>query len=183
MSSRISSPKNRVLAKRRSPYTDIRLLRSNGRNGSGPAVRCTVQACCSAIGGNRPQSVIRCIVPPSATKKRAPTTPRVNGRPYSSCTVQRPHSNLRRTSWTFCLTNSYPRRRGWSTCNQRFADCGYRSASRFTDSFHERFGLPPSEFCSSMSDNEPDLGVGGHRLPRPCTVVRTTLFHSGGNYV
>ena len=127
--------------------------------------------------------IYRRIVPSSAIKKRAPTTPRANGRPYLSCALQRPHSNLRRTSWTFCLTNSYPRRRGWSTCNQRFADCGYRSASRFTNSFHERFGLPPSEFCSSMSDNEPDLGVGGHRLPRPCTVVRTTLFHSGGNYV
>ena len=42
-------------------------------------------------------------------------------------------------------------------------DCGYQSMSRFSNNFHKRFGLPPSQFRESMRDSEHNLNV--HEQP------------------
>ena len=38
-------------------------------------------------------------------------------------------------------------------------DCGYQSMSRFSNNFHKRFGLPPSQFRESMRDSEHKMSV------------------------
>jgi AraC-like DNA-binding protein len=38
-------------------------------------------------------------------------------------------------------------------------DCGFQSMSRFSNNFHKRFGLPPSQFRESMRDSEHNLSV------------------------
>ena len=38
-------------------------------------------------------------------------------------------------------------------------DCGYQSVSRFSNNFSKRFGLPPSEFRSSVNESEHTLTV------------------------
>ncbi len=44
-------------------------------------------------------------------------------------------------------------------------DCGYQSVSRFSNNFHKRFGLPPSELRNSASESEQKLAVSGQPLP------------------
>lgn len=44
-------------------------------------------------------------------------------------------------------------------------DCGYQSMSRFSNNFHKRFGLPPSQFRETMRDTEHHLNVS-EQLPR-----------------
>ncbi|MES9939448.1 MAG: helix-turn-helix transcriptional regulator [Candidatus Thiodiazotropha sp. 6PLUC7] len=41
-------------------------------------------------------------------------------------------------------------------------ECGYQSASRFSNNFNKRFGLSPSEFRSNVNENEHDLTVSEH---------------------
>lgn len=43
-------------------------------------------------------------------------------------------------------------------------DCGYQSVSRFTQNFHERFGLPPRQFRENMSEAEQKLAVSGQQM-------------------
>lgn len=38
-------------------------------------------------------------------------------------------------------------------------DCGYQSVSRFTSNFRKRFGVPPTQFRSSVSESERSLVV------------------------
>ncbi len=40
--------------------------------------------------------------------------------------------------------------------------CGFQSMSRFSNNFHKRFGLPPSQFRLSMRESEQGLAVSEH---------------------
>ncbi|MES9852196.1 MAG: helix-turn-helix transcriptional regulator [Candidatus Thiodiazotropha sp. L084R] len=41
-------------------------------------------------------------------------------------------------------------------------ECGYQSVSRFSNNFNKRFGISPSEFRSTMNENEQNLTVNEH---------------------